>query len=184
MKRLILTSSSGLGLIRSGLADLVIPFSFRFAWGQLPSPDELSAYLGARSKEQGSGYHWSGYVGPESKERRDRSLVEFCQDYDAIELWFDPHPHDQLLLIWLLDHFHAHPEIAAKLRLRLVDFYLLSAREEELRRWQVFDVAVTEAELELASMSWQAYRAPTPEACFDLLSRNLSPLPLLRPALV
>lgn len=48
----------------------------------------------------------------------------------------------------------------------------------------MFDVAVTKVELETASMSWQAYRAPTPEACFDLLSKNLSALPLLRPALV
>jgi hypothetical protein len=99
-------------------------------------------------------------------------------------LWFDPHPNDQLQLIWLLDHFQAHPETATKLILRLVDFDLIMAREEELRRWQVLDVAVTKAELETASISWQAYRASTPEACFDLLSKNLSALPLLRPALL
>jgi len=38
-------------------------------------------------------------------------------------------------------------------------------------------------ELETASLTWQAYRATTPEACVDLLSRDLSALPLLRPAL-
>ena len=187
MKRLILTSSSGSTLIRTGLADLVIPSSFRFVWGPLPSAEELVAFLGPRSKEQGSGYHWSGYVGrwsPDAKERRDLALVEFCEFYETIELWFDPHPNDQLQLIWLLDYFGAHPETAAKLVLRLVDFDLMMAREEELRRRRVFDAAVTKAELETASMSWQAYRAPTPEACFDLLSKNLSALPLLRPTLV
>ena len=187
MKRLILTSSSGSTLNRTGLADLVITSFFRFAWGPPPSPDELAAFLGPRSKEQGSGYHWSGYVGrwsPDAKQRRDLSLVEFCEPYETIELWFDPHPNDQLLLIWLLDYFHAYPETAAKLVVRLVDFDLMTAREEELRRWKVFDVAVTKAELETASMSWQAYRASTPEACVALLSRNLSALPLLKPALV
>jgi hypothetical protein len=89
-----------------------------------------------------------------------------------------------LQLIWLLDYFRAHPKTAAKLVLRLVDFDLMMAREEELRGREVFDVPVTEAELETASMSWQAYRAPTPEPCVDLLSKNLSALPLLRPALV
>jgi hypothetical protein len=187
MKRLILTSSSGFSLRRSGLADLVIFFSFRFVWGPLPSPDEIAAYLGARSKEQGSGYHWSGYAGrwsADDKKRRDLALVEFCQPYDTIELWFDPDPNDQLQLIWLLDYFRSHPETAAKLVLRVVDFDLLTAREEELRRFEVFDVTVTEAELDTASMSWRAYCAPTPEASFDLLSKNLSALPLLKLALV
>jgi hypothetical protein len=45
-------------------------------------------------------------------------------------------------------------------------------------------IAVTEAELETAHLSWQAYRATTPEACFGLLRKDLSALPLLRPALV
>jgi hypothetical protein len=62
MKRLILTSKSGFGLHGAGLADLVIHFCYRFGWGQLPSPDELSAYLGARSEEQGPGHHWSDYA--------------------------------------------------------------------------------------------------------------------------
>ena len=187
MKRLILTSSSGFSLSRSGLADLVIHFCFRFVWGQLPSAGELSAYLGARSKDLASGYHWSGYAGrwhEGSKRRKDLSLVEFCEAYDTIELWFDPHPNDQLQLIWLLDHFRSHPEIAAKLVFRLVDFDFLGVREEQLRRFEVFDLPVTEAELNTASRSWQAYCSPTPEACIDLLSSNLSALPLLRPALV
>ena len=86
MKRLILTSSSGFSLLGSGLADLVVHFCYRFAWGQLPSPDELSAYLGARSEEQSSGYHWSDFARrwrADDKERRDLSLVEFCEAYDT-----------------------------------------------------------------------------------------------------
>jgi len=187
MKRLILTSSSGYALSRTGIADLTISFSFRFAWGPLPSPEEIAAYLGARSKDQGSGYHWSGYAGrwsPDAKDRRDLALVEFCQPYDTIELWFDPDPNDQLQLIWLLEYFRSHPEIVAKLRLRLVDFHLLMIREENFHKARVPDVAVTEAELETASLSWHAYRSATPETCFGLLCRDLSALPLLRPALV
>jgi hypothetical protein len=187
MKRLILTSSSGFGLLGSGLAEFVIHFCYRFAWGQLPSPDEFSSYLGARSEEQGSGQHWSDYArrgAADDEERQDLSLVEFCEAFDSIELWFDPHPNDQLQLIWLLDHFRSYPKTAAKLVFRLVDFDLLGVRAEEFRRHEVFDLPVTEAELNTASRSWQAYCSPTPEACFGLLSSNLSALPLLRPALV
>jgi hypothetical protein len=71
----------------------------------------------------------------------------------------------------------------AKLRLRLVDFTLV-ATPRELERWKVPALDVTAHELETASAVWQAYRTTTPEACFDLLGRDLSALPLLRPALL
>jgi hypothetical protein len=186
MKRLILTSSSGFGLRNSGRADVVIPFTFRFVWGPLPSSEELASYLAARSDLQGPGGHWSDYIGKRRREgdRKDLGLVEFCEPYESIELWFDLDPNDQMQLIWLLDYFRSYPEIVAKLTLRLVDFELMLASEKSLERLKGPAVTVTEAELETASTSWQAYRAPTPEACFGLLSRDLSALPLLRPALV
>jgi hypothetical protein len=187
MTRLILTSQSGFNLMQSGLADVVVPFTFRFVWGPLPSPDELATYLAARSDQHGPGSHWSDYVGrwPQAdRDRKDFGLIEFCRDCETIELWFDPAPNDQLLLIWLLDYFRFHPETAARLRLRLVDFDLTGPQADELGRWKVRDVEVTEAELETARGAGQAYRATTPTACFGLLGRNLSALPLLRPALL
>src|ERR1700687_4623722 len=55
---------------------------------------------------------------------------------------------------------------------------------ERLGKWQPPAVDVSEKELETASAAWQAYRAPTPEACFDLLGKDLSALPLLKPVLI
>lgn len=184
MKRLILTGSSG---SLAEIAEVAVNFSFRFVSGPLPSPDELATYLAARSTTHGPGSHWSDFVGrwgDGSKSRRDLGLVEFCRPYDSVELWFDPNPADQLRLIWLLDYFRSHPEAAAKLSLRLVDFDLISASAEKVGKGIVPDIAVTGAELETASMSWQAYSAATPEACFGLLRRDLSALPLLEPVLV
>ncbi len=111
-------------------------------------------------------------------------MVEFCRPYETVELWFDPRPNDQLQLVWLLDYFRSHPEIVARLRLRLVDYDLIKASSEELDRWVVPAVDVTSDELETASMAWQAYRAATPEASFGLLGKDLSALPLLKPALL
>jgi hypothetical protein len=110
--------------------------------------------------------------------KTDLNLVEFCGACDAMNCGSIA----PMQLIWLLDHFRFH-EDCSELVFRLVDFELMMAREEELRRFEVFDLPVTEAELSTASRSWQAYCSPTPEACFDLLSSNLSALPLLRPAL-
>jgi hypothetical protein len=186
MTPLILTSLNGSSLIQSGLADVVIPFSFRFVGGPLPSPDELATYLATRSDKHGPGTHWSDYAGrwrPATKARKDFGLLEFCQHCETVELWFDPGPNDQLQLVWLLDYFSSRPDIVARLRLRLVDFNLIGAPHEELGRWKGRAVDVTRDELEAARATWQAYRGTTPQACFDLLRRDLSALPLLRPAL-
>jgi hypothetical protein len=137
MTRLILTSQSGFGLELSDLADVVIPFTFRFVWGPLPSPDKLATYLDVRSHDHGPGDHWSDFVGrypPAAKARRDCGLIEFCRHCETVELWFDPGPNDQLQLVWLLDYFCSHPEIVARLRLRLIDYDLIGASREELGR--------------------------------------------------
>jgi hypothetical protein len=186
MTRLILTSLSGATLMREGIADAVVYFTFRFVWGPLPSPDELAAYLAARSDQRAPRDHWSifGQWRDDSKAFKDLGLVEFCRQCETVELWFDLGSNDQLLLIWLLDHFRSHPEIVARLRLRLVDFELNSIPQHGLGNWKVQDIGVSGAELETASRAWQAYRAPTPEACLALLATDLSALPLLRLALL
>lgn len=188
MKRLILTSSSGSCLLRAGLAEVVIQFSFRFIWEPLPSAAEFRAYFEVQS-DQAPGGHWSDWS-PwswwvwDAKTRRPLAFFEFCEPYEIIELWFDPDPNDQLQLIWLLDYFRSYPETASKLKLRLIGFDLLTEQADK-SDWEVVPIVRVRAEdIETASMCWQAYRATTPEACFDLLHRDLSGLPLLKPALL
>ena len=187
MKRLILTSLSGTGLTKTGLGELVIVISFRFVWGQLPSLQELAAYVGPDSDAHGPGTHWSDFVvsWPRSaKGRKHLALAEFCEPYDIIELWFDPAPNDQLELIWLIDHLQSHPEVAAKTKLRLIGFDLTMTDGEGLSPEHVPLVRIRPADIKTASLCWQAYRASTPEGCFDMVSRDLSAFPLLRPALL
>ncbi|HTB04735.1 MAG TPA: hypothetical protein VK804_30060 [Bradyrhizobium sp.] len=187
MRRLILTSMSGTSLYRTDLADAVVCFPFfRFVWGPLPSPDKIATYLGALSDQHGPGEHWSifAYRWPQGAAGREIELVELCRLCEVVELWFDPNPNDQLQLVWLLDFFHFHPDVVARLRLRLVDFDLISVPSTGLGKRKVQDIGVTGAELETASMAWQAYRATTPEACLALLATDLSPLLLLKPALL
>jgi hypothetical protein len=109
-------------------------------------------------------------------------LAEFCEQYETVELWFDIDPNAQLQLIWLLDYFRSYPEIVARLKLRLVDREMIGL--EGFGKWRPPAVDVTEQELATASAAWLAYRAATPEGCFDLLAKDLSALPLLKPALI
>jgi hypothetical protein len=140
MRRAILTSSSGATLKRDGkdIADAVIPFTFRFAWGQLPSADKLARYLGKGTGKHAKGNHWSDFVRwPRDVGPAPMGLVEFCRNFETVELWFDPTPNDQLLLIWLLDHLRSHPDILPRLKLRLLSFDLNEIPFEGLGNWQV-----------------------------------------------
>jgi len=189
MRRLVLTSSSGADLAKSELAEIVVFFFFRFAWGPLPSPEHFAAYFGARSGTLRPGDHWSdwGVVWPRAfKDRRNLPFADFCERYDEIELWFDPSPEDQLQLIWLLDYLGSCPKLLEKLQLRLLASDLFEVRGEGLGKSasHIPVVSVTARELETAKMVWQAYCAPTPEACVDLVHKDLSALPMLRPALL
>lgn len=187
MTRLILAGDSGPNLFRADLADLVVYFPSRFVWGPLPSPDKLASYLGARLPDQRPGDHWLTFVGrwPAAiKASKDLGLLEFCLQFETVELWFDPAPNNQLQLIWLLDYFRPHPQVVSRLRLRLVNFDLVDIPQTGLGNWKVQDIGVTAAELETASRAWQAYRSATPEACFELLATDISPLLLLKPALL
>jgi hypothetical protein len=188
MKRLILTSLKGLQLKDSGLADLIVPFCFKFAWGPLPPPDKLDEYLGPRLPEHERADHWSCFIigrwPPGQKDRQHLSLVEFCRPYKSVELWFDSDPVDQLQLIWLLNGLRSDPKTAAKLKLRLVSYDMLTATPQQLAKWHAPTFPITPAYLDMASATWQAYRANTPEAFFGLLRRDLSLFLMLRSAMI
>ena len=144
MKRVILTSSSGVGLNHAERADMVVPFIFRFVSGPLPSVQHLNRYLGGRSLRIFEEIIWSDCVRRlpfVRREDRDGALLWFCETYgvDLIELWFDPEPNSQLQLIWILDYLRAEPYMAERLKLRLVDFDLLGADVAGLREPAVAD---------------------------------------------
>ncbi|MGH6710773.1 MAG: hypothetical protein ACREEK_17590 [Bradyrhizobium sp.] len=186
MKRLILTSTHVRDFTEPEFADLAVDFFFRFGWGQQPSPDELVTYLGPRTVDVEQGKHWSDFAMKwgqcDHRDRRDLSLTEFCQQYETVELWFDTRPNAQLTLIWLLDYFRSYPETVERLKFRLIDLDMIQL--DVLGKWQPPTVEITDKELETASSAWRAYAAPTPQACFDLLGKDLSALPLLKPVLV
>ncbi|WP_163157946.1 hypothetical protein [Bradyrhizobium uaiense] len=121
---------------------------------------------------------WLGSIG------NDVGLVELCERCDGIELWADPQPNDQLVLFWLLDVLRPHRHIVSKLSLVQSDVEIARYRGESSAKWRLPALAVTDDRLELASRAWNAYRAPTPQLCFDLLMEDLTAMPRLRAAVI
>ncbi|WP_245266609.1 hypothetical protein [Bradyrhizobium sp. WSM1743] len=188
MKRMILTSSAGVGLALADRADVVAPFIYRFVSGPLPSAAHLDRYLGWRESKFYDEIHWSNFVRRSpfvSDEVRARPLlgvIETC-GVDLIDLCFDPEPNSQLQLSWILDYLRSEPSITENLKLRYVDFDLRRADPAELRHRDVQQFDIAESDFGIANMAWEAYRGPTPELCAGLLDRPLGKLSFFKPAL-
>jgi hypothetical protein len=65
-----------------------------------------------------------------------------------------------------------------------VDAPLGEAEPARIAELRFSGVAINNHHIEIASLAWQAYRAATPKAWFNLLSRDLSILPQLRRCVV
>jgi hypothetical protein len=169
--------------LRARIADLVIPLDFCFVWGPLPTPSDLATSLSMRSTQHDTALpHWLENSGRRHDEirRKGLGLIELCQQCEMVELWVDPVPNAQLVLIWLLDYFRSHGKIASKLSLVQPDVRISGQRPEEVAKWRPPAVKILNDHLEAASMAWQAYRQPAPQHWFNLLGKDFSVLPQLR----
>jgi hypothetical protein len=183
MTRLILTadSSSAGGVVSAGLADLAIPIELRMVWGPSRSDAELAAFLAARMNQPPDS-HWLDSVPPWRLEKlgmNELGLVEACARCDTVELWMETEPSAQLILIWLLDYLGPQAK-TLDIILRHVDASLGGMEPKRLTGMKFRGVAIDDHHIEIASLAWQAFRAPTPHAWFDLLAKDLSVLPQLR----
>jgi hypothetical protein len=173
---------------RAGAASsaTAIGLNVRFVFGQLPSAHELAALLGPRSPRQDAARpHWLDHLPRDSLGReKDLGLLELCDPFDSVELWVDPQPNDQLVLIWLLDFLRPYREVISKLSLVQTDDTIFNYRPESVAKWKLPVIKITDRHLTMASRAWQAWRAPTPERCFDLLLQDVMILPRLRSALI
>jgi hypothetical protein len=190
MTRLILTmDDTGAGTLRdAGLADIVLPFGFRFVWGPLPSDAELVTAVAPRSAQHVQiTDHWLWNVHRKhlgETGSNEIGLIDLCERCETIKLWIDPDPNAQLTLIWLLDYLRHHAKIASKLTLVQADTAIGGHLPEQVATWRLPAIRILNDHLEQASTAWRAYRAPTPQDWFNLLSKDLSILPNLRRAVV
>ncbi len=186
MKRLILTNNSSAAgnLGRARVAPFLISLDRQLVWGRLPSDAELSGFFGRRRKRQPK-LNWQDYQPQHRLEGIGAvglGLVELCSRFDTIELWMDPRPDDQLMLICLLHYLRAHGEIALRLSLVQAHVPMGSQWPEVLAKWKLPAVKISPDHFELASRAWRAFGAARPQHWFGLLATDLSLLPRLRNA--
>jgi hypothetical protein len=109
---------------------------------------------------------------------RDTAL-DAARHEDEVVLWFEHDLYDQLHLIQILDRLD-HPRITAV----LAGDYLGGQPPQTLRTWFASRRPVTEAQRQLASRAWLAFRAPDPADLIAFIRDNPQDLsPHLVPAL-
>ena len=122
---------------------------------------------------------------------QEEALKSF-KDHEEVILWFEHDLFCQILLIYLLDWFSRADLGKTKLSLICInefpgkpDFKGLGELSTE-QMASLFEGRheVSEAELQLATQAWEAYRSPEPKAIEELLEGDTSVLPFLRDALL
>jgi hypothetical protein len=187
MTRLILTAdaSAAGGLQRDRHAHIAIPIEPRLVWGPVPSEAALKESFAPRTTQKPRS-HWLDYRYPTrlpaSIEQigANLGLIEFCEQCETVELWIDPVPNAQLILIQLLDFFRSHEKTIAKLTLFQADVVIGNQTPKAFSEWKPPGVKIGNNHLVAASMAWQAYRQPTPQDWFNLLDKDTGALPQLR----
>ena len=176
MTRLVLTSSDSAAgcLLRAGVGDIVIPLGFRFVWDELPSDAKLEAMLGPGSLDHFPQHRLGEF------HSKGMGALDLCERCETVELWFDPAPNAQLMLVQLLDCLSSRESIVSKLTLFQADVDIAEQAPETISEWKPPGVKIRNEHLEAASMAWQAYRQPTPQHWADLLDKDVSVLPQLR----
>lgn len=188
MTRLILTAESSTAGALMGVrpGDLAIAVERRLVWGALPSEAQLGAFFAARTT-QANGLHWQDDSPSWRLEEfgvANLGLTELCAKCEAVELWINPESNAQLMLLWLLDYLRPHANVTSRLRLVQTDFSIGGQLPTEVVTLRPQAVPIRNDHLEAAGAAWAAWRAPTPEAWFDLLARDVSALPYLRNTVV
>ena len=163
---------------QAGLAGAAVAWNDVLHEGPVPAGLSVEQLRDVRARFIGA----SGWAREEDArrelERRDGALAA---EHDRVVLWFEADLYDQLQLIEVLDRLARDPVEAVSLV--GVDGYLTDHTPSELADLFAGRPAVTDAQLELASQAWAAFRSPDPTAIELLLETDTSPLPFLADAL-
>ncbi|MGB8278858.1 MAG: hypothetical protein WCF20_13130 [Methylovirgula sp.] len=111
-------------------------------------------------------------------------LKALCQNFDRVELWFDPDAESQLALALMLDYLRKDSQSIGNLTLVYPDVRLAEMMPESAISLRPPSEEVTNAHLELASQVWGAWQSSAPEDLASLLEEETSILPFVERTLL
>lgn len=106
-------------------------------------------------------------------------VMSSLQRYEKIILWFEHDLYDQLQLIEILAYIGDESLSLENISLVCTEHYLGLLTPEEMKGLYAYESSVTQAQIDLASKAWRAFRASTPKMWQALLKAGTSVLPFL-----
>ncbi len=187
MKKLIITTTaSGAGCLKaSGIADKVLHLSYSVAFGPVPFTQNPLDFFYARPKHLPS---TPENIESEINTWAHENFLEIKNspaDFDHVEVWADPEPNSQLLLLQILDLFKDDSATLEKCHLVHLTWRLGENRPEFVANWNLHPTPLDLSIHEMAVDCWYRLRQETPELWFDLLDKGIvRQLPNLRFAIL
>jgi len=165
----------------TGIGGEILPWRDILHEGPVPpslSLEELSAVRAQFLAQRG----WLPEEELHAAFRSRDAMIRRHGEFESVVLWFEHDLYDQLQLIQLLDFFAN--EHRPGLYLIQAGKYLGLEKPKALKTHFHLMEPVTDAQLALARLAWNGFRAPTPELWAGLLRGRTRILPFLRLAML
>lgn len=187
---ILVTCDSGAGhLKREKRADHILTFDHRLVTGPVPTEGPAETFFQRQQAlyEADGLYHEAWWFEAEDASGQSRlfkrvwtRLPDICREYERVELWIDPDPNAQLILLQLLDWLGHIPDIAPRLWLKQSESPLGERRPGD---WVLPPYPIDQEDIALASRAWAAFGMPTPETWAALRhNQEINHLHGLKPA--
>lgn len=168
------TDSGGGCLKQSCIAERVLPLGYELVHGPAPLTSRPLEFFAARTAL------WPSDADKAEVELTDGVVADkltyelrLALGYDSIELWIDPNPNAQLQAAQVLDWLAKEPDTTRKLHVCFLAQPLGEQTPEAIKRQEPELVRVDDSMLSAATACWDAFRQPTPQSWFDLLTMDL-----------
>jgi hypothetical protein len=166
----------------SEIADRVFGIHYRLVTGPVPPISDPAVFCAEREKlVRREAASRGESVASTRFGNKCRDVIELVNDFDRVEIWADPVPNSQLLLLQWLDWLSQHPGLIQKLSVASPDFCIGDRTPESVAALGLRPQEVSDSVVQTARLAWRALQQPSPEAWFALLQEDLQTLPYLRP---
>lgn len=174
----------------AGFSGDFLAFYDPYVHGPVPATDSLGEFLQIRAKYISSALH-PNYQEVLADLQQQYAALNEAAGYDAVYLWFEHDPYDQLILARLLDFFSTPEHRPGSLKLISISHYpgvkifngIGQLPPEALRvLWEMFG-EVTTAQLKLGKHAWSAISSSTPDNLQELIATGIPELPTMAIAL-
>jgi len=161
-----------------------------YVHGPVPMTATREAFIQVRAKYLSSDHH-PDYEEVLNHLSQIAADLHSARDYEAVYLWFEHDPHDQLMMASLLDYFHdpkARPPILKMINIThypgVKRFNGIGQLPPEAMPilWDLFK-DVTPAQCAIGQQAWAAIRSSTPRAMLDLVATGTPAMPTMAIAL-